>query len=89
MGYIGAVFLSDTPKKDAQDAVNRLRHLGVKQTVILTGDSAPAAVEAGAAIGINDVRSELLPEDKLAELKRSSAAGSARGKVAFGWRWNQ
>lgn len=81
--YIGAVFLSDTPKKDAQDAVNRLRHLGVKQTVILTGDSAPAAVEAGAAIGINDVRSELLPEDKLAELEKIIGSRIGKGKVAY------
>ena len=60
--YVGAVFLTDTPKLDARVALDRLRVLGAKQTIILTGDSASAAAYTGQALGISDVRSELLPE---------------------------
>lgn len=81
--YIGAVFLSDVPKTDAQDAIRRLSDLGIKHTVILTGDSALAAAQAAADLGISDVRSELLPEDKLTELERIMSSETRKGKVAY------
>lgn len=81
--YIGAVLLSDTPKRDAQAAVDRLKKLGTKRTIMLTGDSSAAAAHAGQMLGIDDVRSELLPGDKLNELEKIIAANSRKGRVAY------
>ncbi|MGI6148583.1 MAG: heavy metal translocating P-type ATPase [Limnochordia bacterium] len=81
--YVGAVFLTDTPKLDARVALDRLRVLGAKQTIILTGDSASAAAHTGQALGISDVRSELLPGDKLVELEKILAARGRKGRVAY------
>lgn len=81
--YVGAVLLSDTPKHDAQWALMRLKELGAKETIMLTGDSAAAAAHAGRLLGIADVRSELLPGDKLAELEKILASRTRRGRVAY------
>ena len=62
------------PKEDAKQALSALHELGVKRTVMLTGDRAAAAEAVGKEVGIREVFSSLLPEDKLAkvrELKRS------------------
>lgn len=80
--YIGAVLLTDTPKPDSKQAVTRLRQLGIAKTIMLTGDSAHAASEAGESLGITDVRSELLPQDKLTELEKIMAK-SDKGRTAF------
>lgn len=80
--YVGAVLLSDTPKRDAEAALTRLKELGAKQAIMLTGDSAAAAAQAGEMLGIADVRSELLPGDKLTELEKI-LAGTRKGRVAY------
>jgi Cu+-exporting ATPase len=59
----GLLAFGDRPKPAAADAVRRLRALGVR-TVMLTGDNAGAAAAVGRALGIDDVRAQVLPEQK-------------------------
>ena len=71
---LGLIGFGDLPKKDAPALIARLKALGVRP-VLLTGDNRGAANAAAAALGIDDVRSEVLPEDKaamVAQLRKES-----------------
>lgn len=63
--YLGSVFFSDREKASAAESVARLRSLGVKETVMLTGDRLSAATPVAERIGIDRVEAGLLPEDKV------------------------
>ncbi|HCM26401.1 MAG TPA: heavy metal translocating P-type ATPase [Treponema sp.] len=73
--YAGRLLFADTVKPNAAAAVRALRSLGVKEFVILTGDSPAAAARVAAELGITEVRAGLLPEGKLAALEELSARG--------------
>ncbi|HWO88000.1 MAG TPA: heavy metal translocating P-type ATPase, partial [Gemmatimonadales bacterium] len=60
----GVVIVRDEVRQGAREVVARLQQLGVRPIVMLTGDSAPTAVAVGAATGVDEVRSRLLPEEK-------------------------
>ncbi|MEO8608456.1 MAG: cation-translocating P-type ATPase [Chloroflexota bacterium] len=60
----GYIALADEVRPDSRDAIRDLRALGV-QTVMLTGDNSAVAQAVGKAVGVNDVRAELLPADKV------------------------
>ncbi|HEX2281535.1 MAG TPA: HAD-IC family P-type ATPase, partial [Thermomicrobiales bacterium] len=62
---LGVIGIADTPRTDAHGALRRLHDLGVERLVMLSGDREPAARHVAASIGIDDVRAELLPEQKL------------------------
>ena len=62
----GTIYLADEPRPDAADAVAQLKRLGVSNVVMLTGDRQAVADHVAAAIGIDEVHAELLPEDKVA-----------------------
>ena len=66
---LGAVIFSDEPREDAAEAVSALKELGIKKTVMLTGDREGPAELVRAATGIDEVYSGLLPEDKLEVLR--------------------
>jgi Cd2+/Zn2+-exporting ATPase len=72
-GALGLVALRDEPREDAALAVRELERLGIS-AVMLTGDNARTAAAIGAAIGL-DQRAGLMPEEKLAEIRRLSEAG--------------
>ncbi|MDP3073800.1 MAG: cation-translocating P-type ATPase [Opitutaceae bacterium] len=61
----GTLDLADRLRPGAKDAVARLKATGVKKVVMLTGDSARTAQQVAAELGIDDVRADLLPEDKV------------------------
>ena len=63
---IGVIGLADQPRPEATAAVKDLYALGVKSVAMITGDHAGAAASVAATVGIDDVRADLLPEDKLA-----------------------
>ncbi len=63
--YAGCLTLADTPKDGAAEALKRLRELGVRRTVMLTGDSKAAAECAAEMLGIDEVHAGLLPGDKV------------------------
>lgn len=62
----GLISLSDAVRPEAAAALSALRHAGVKKLVMLTGDNRETAGRIAAAVGIDEVRAELLPEDKVA-----------------------
>jgi len=66
---VGAVAIEDTPRPGAREAIDRLRELGVERIAMLTGDNAAAAASVARHLGIEDVRSELLPGDKVSAVR--------------------
>ena len=85
--FLGTIVISDTVKPDAARAIADLHAAGVRKTVMLTGDRTPVAQAVAAELGIDEVHTELLPQDKVAEVE-SLIAETARethgkGKLAF------
>ena len=75
--YAGRIFVSDEIKNGAEEAVSELKLLGIKRTVMLSGDRRINAERVGKALGIDEIESELLPEDKyrrLGEITEKSAS---------------
>lgn len=68
--YAGHILICDVLKPDAKDAIRTLKRIGIKKTVMLTGDSDKAAQGAAAELGIDEVHSQLLPEDKVIEVEK-------------------
>ena len=67
--YAGMIRLADTVKSNASGALSRLRDLGVRKTVLLTGDNAAAAERIGGKLGFDEIRAKLLPQDKVAVME--------------------
>jgi Cd2+/Zn2+-exporting ATPase len=63
--FVGLLALADTPRPGIREVLTRLTSLGIRQTIMLTGDYEHVAKAVAAAVGIGDVRAGLLPEDKL------------------------
>lgn len=82
--YAGALMMGERLRPEAAAAVRELKKLGVRRTVILTGDGAAAAGEAARKAGVDLVHSALLPEEKVAHLEMLLAeAGALGGKLAY------
>lgn len=62
--FAGFIRLSDTPKKNASCALKKLKEAGISRFIMLTGDSRTSAEEIGRSLGIDDIRSELMPDGK-------------------------
>ena len=78
--YLGHIVVSDQLKPDAAQALQELKALGVKETVMLTGDKANVAEAVAKELGVDTVRAELLPAQKVEEVERLMALGK---KLAF------
>ena len=81
--YLGHIVVSDVLKPDAAEAVSGLAREGVRRTVVLSGDSAGICADVGSRVGIGEVRHELLPADKTAELERIMSECPQGRAVAF------
>lgn len=81
--YAGHIVISDRVKPNAAAAIAALKRAGVKKTVMLTGDNARAAQAAAQELGVDEVRSELLPADKVREVEALLAQQKKGGKLAF------
>ncbi len=80
--FVGTIVIGDVIKPDAAEAISDLDRVGVRRTVMLTGDQAAVAKAVAANLGVSEVRSELLPQDKVKEVERLLEE-DANGKVAF------
>ncbi len=80
---LGLIAVADPVKPGAAMAVRRLRTMGIG-TILLTGDNARTAAAVAAAVGIDDVRASLLPQEKAAEIARLQAAGRRVAMVGDG-----
>ncbi|NOX18517.1 MAG: cadmium-translocating P-type ATPase [Chlorobi bacterium] len=81
--YVGYIVISDTIKEDAIKAIAELKRLGVRKTVMLTGDNAYAAKTIAKKLNIDEVYAELLPEDKVNYIERFISESNKGDKVAF------
>ncbi|GBD86842.1 zinc-transporting ATPase [bacterium BMS3Abin03] len=81
--YGGYIVISDSIKKDAASAIEELKKLGVKKTIMLTGDNSFAAESIAGKLNVDEVYSELLPEDKVKYIEKFIAESGKKEKVAF------
>ena len=79
--YVGYIVISDVVKPRSAEAIAALRAAGVKKTVMLTGDGEAVAKAVASAVGVDEVRSRLLPEDKVTAVE--SLLQGSTGKLAF------
>jgi Cd2+/Zn2+-exporting ATPase len=79
----GYLVISDEIKSDSNAAIAGLKELGVRKTVILSGDTNNAVWTIGAKVGIDTFSAELLPHEKVAELERLEKDAHPRGCLAF------
>jgi len=68
--YLGVVSLMDTPREAAKRTISRLRELGVKRMIMISGDNQQVADAVAKAVGLDEARGDLMPEDKVAEIKK-------------------
>ncbi|MGY5766062.1 heavy metal translocating P-type ATPase [Brachybacterium sp. DNPG3] len=81
---IGVLGVADRLRPEAAEMVRRLRAVGVDRVVMLTGDARPVAEAVAREVGIDEVRAELLPEDKLAAVRGLRADGRTVAMVGDG-----
>ena len=81
--YAGCITISDVVKPTAKEALAALKKSGVRRTVMLTGDAKAAARQAADRLGMDEVRSELLPADKVAEVERLLEQKKPGEKLVF------
>lgn len=81
--YAGYIRLTDEVKENSHDALRSLHRLGIKKTVMLTGDNTYTAREMADTLGLDEVYSQLLPQDKVSSLENFLLECSAKGSVIF------
>ena len=87
--YCGHILICDVVKPDAKDAISALKRVGVKETVMLTGDSDKVAQSVAKELGIDSVFSQLLPEDKVRKVEELLAKKAARRNAGLRGRWHK
>lgn len=80
--YLGAILVADELKKTTKQALANLKQLGIKQQLMLTGDNQQVATKVASELGIA-VKSELLPQAKVAEVAKLKEQLSPTEKLAF------
>lgn len=81
--YAGYIVISDEPKPDAVQAIKSLKALGVKNVIMLTGDSKGVAKRVAQTLGVDSYQAELLPEGKVTAIEQLLRDVGPKGKVAF------
>ena len=81
--YAGFILISDVVKEQSAAAITALKAAGVKKTVMLTGDSRAVAEHVATQLGLDEVKSELLPADKVEAVEALLAEKSAKENLAF------
>lgn len=81
--YAGYILISDVVKPDAKKAIAGLKAAGVKQVIMLTGDAKRVANAVAEELGVDVVKSELLPGDKVTEVEKLLEAKGEKEKLAF------
>lgn len=81
--FLGAIVISDTVKEGAKEAIAAMKKVGVKKTVMLTGDREEAAEHVAEELGIDEVHAGLLPADKVSWVEKLLAECGEKEKLAF------
>ena len=82
--FAGVIFIADTLRPGAREALAELKASGVKRIVMLTGDNAATAKVIAAELGIDEVRADLMPEDKVSAIAELQAQGHRVAMVGDG-----
>jgi len=83
-GPLGLIAIADAPRLGSAEAIRALRRAGLAHTILLTGDNAITAAAVAQAVGIDEVRANLLPEDKVRAIEALVAQHGAVGMVGDG-----
>ncbi|WP_077835702.1 heavy metal translocating P-type ATPase [Clostridium felsineum] len=81
--YAGYIVISDKIKEDSKDAIKKLKSLGIKKTVMLTGDNKAVGNKVSQMLDLDEVHAELLPDQKVYEIERLFKEKSKKGKLVF------
>ncbi|GIP37137.1 cadmium transporter [Paenibacillus sp. J31TS4] len=81
--YSGYLVISDEVKPDAAEAIRRLKELGIRRTVMLTGDARTVGEAVGSQLGVDEVHAELLPQHKVEQIERLVGTMPANAKILF------
>ena len=84
MRVVGVLAASDQPRPQSRQVVDELHHAGIRRVVLLTGDHRATAERLAMQLGIDDIRADLLPEDKASAMQELLAAHGAAGMVGDG-----
>ena len=82
--FAGVIFIADTLRPGAKEALAELKASGVKRIVMLTGDNAATAHAISAELGIDEVRADLMPEDKVKAIAELQAQGHRVAMIGDG-----
>ncbi|WP_426351350.1 heavy metal translocating P-type ATPase [Alloiococcus sp. CFN-8] len=81
--YAGYILIADELKEDSKEAIRRLKDLGIKRTIMLTGDNRMVAHSIAESLGLDEVHSELLPQDKVSKFEEIAEGSTSKRRVAF------
>ncbi len=81
--FAGSIIIEDEVKPDSKSAVQQLKELGVRTTVMLTGDSKKAGEAVAGVLNIDRVYTELLPQDKVEKFERLQEEKQGKGRIVF------
>ena len=81
--YLGHIVISDEVKEDAAQAIADLKAIGVRKTVMLTGDAQAVGEDVAQRLGLDEVHAQLLPADKVDRVEALLQEKTGKGKLAF------
>ena len=81
--FTGYIIISDEIKKDSQKAIKGLKNMGIKKTIMLTGDVEKVAKKVGEDLGIDEIYTNLLPQDKVSKFEEIIENKKSKGNIAF------
>ena len=81
--FTGYIVISDEIKKDAKKAIKDLKDIGIKKSVMLTGDVEKVAKKVGEELGLDEIYSNLLPQDKVSKFEEIIKNKNSKGNVVF------
>ncbi|WP_234117318.1 heavy metal translocating P-type ATPase [Clostridium hydrogenum] len=81
--YAGYIIISDEVKDDSERAIKALKNIGVKKTVMLTGDNKAVGTKVAKQLGLDEVHAELLPDQKVEKLEMLDKEKTSKGKLVF------
>ena len=81
--YYGYIIISDKIKEDSKKTIRELKNKGIKKTVMLTGDNKLAGEKIGKELSLDEVHTDLLPENKIEEIEKLFSQKSSKGKLVF------
>ena len=81
--FTGYIVISDEIKKDAKKAIKDLKDIGIKKSVMLTGDVEKVAKKVGEELGLDEIYSNLLPQDKVSKFEEIIKNKDSKGNVVF------